>query len=139
MFKPIVRLTFGEEVFDVVKLMASEVAKVQSWTGLSSKSSWFEALGQEDIDAFRAGYTLMKQRAGEDIRFSDVDFDTDDMRADFVDPATGRPVEPILELDDEGDPKLNSKGTPIAVKDKAGHPTWKFTDDGSPVPPPTEA
>jgi len=81
----VVRLTFGEETFDVVKLMASEVAKISAWTGLGSKRAWVQALGEENIDAFRAGYTLMKQRAGEDIRFSDADFDTDLMSVIMVD------------------------------------------------------
>lgn len=137
--KPVVRITFGAESFDVVKLMASEVAKIQAWTGLSSKNAWIQALGQQDIDAYRAGYTLMLQRRGDDIRFSDADFDTDDMDVVMIEASSGREVEPILQLDDEGDPIVNSKGRPVTVKDAKGDDCWKYTDDGSPVPPTSEA
>lgn len=136
--QPIIRLKYGTETFDVVKLMASEVKKIQAWTGLPSKSAWINALGSEDIDAFVAGYVLMKQRAGADLRFDDVDFDTDEMSAVMVDPASGREIEPVLVRDKDGDPVLNAKKEPVVVKDKAGQPTWRFVDDGSPVPPTEE-
>jgi hypothetical protein len=136
-FQAVVRLTFGEETFDVVKLMASEVAKIRTWTSLASKRAWVEALGAEDIDAFRAGYTLMKQRAGEDIRFSDADFDTDEMSVTMIDGANGREVEPNLVLDEDGDPVLDAKDRPQFVQ-VDGVDSWLYSDDGSAVPP-TEA
>jgi len=129
----VVRLTFGEETFDVVKLMASEVAKISAWTGLGSKRAWVQALGEENIDAFRAGYTLMKQRAGEDIRFSDADFDTDLMSVIMVD-VDGREIEPDLVLDDDGDPVVGPKGRPVFVQ-RDGQDAWRYADDKSPVPP----
>lgn len=137
--QPVIRLKFGEDTFDVVKLMASEVSKIQMWTGLGSKREWISAIGREDIDAFRAGFTLMKQRAGEDVRFSEVDFDTDEMEAVMIHPPTGREIEPVLVVDDDGAPLLNDKGQPQVQKDQAGADCWRFVDDESPVPPTDEA
>jgi hypothetical protein len=137
--QPIIRLRFGADTFDVVKLMASEVAKIQAWTGVASKRAWVGAIGNDDIDAFRAGYALMKQRAGEDIRFADVDFDTDEMSADLIDPKTGRAIGPAFILDDEGDPVLDSKKNPKVEKDNKGEALWRYDDDGSLVPPTDQA
>lgn len=135
---PVVRLKFGDESFDVVKLMASEVAKIQAWTGCGSKRAWINLIGEEDIDAYRAGYALMKQRRGEDIRFSDVDFDTDTMEAVYVEGSSGREIAPVLLLDADGEQILNAKGEPQPVKVN-GDPTWTYVDDGSPVPPTPQA
>ena len=130
----VVRLTFGDDVFDVVGLMASEVAKISLWTGLASKRAWISALGDEDIEALRAGKALMLQRRGEDVRFSDVDFDTDTVTVAMADGVTGREIDPVLVLDDDGEPKLDKKGRPSFVQ-VDGRDAWRFTDDGSPVPP----
>jgi hypothetical protein len=136
---PVIRLKFGEDTFDVVKLMASEVSKIQLWTGFGSKREWISQLGEENIDAFRAGYTLMLQRRGENVKFSEVDFDTDTLEAQSVDGRNGREIEPVLVLDEDGDPKLNGKGEPIPVRDERGDVTWRYTDDGSAVPPTEQA
>lgn len=132
---PVVRVTFGDEHFDAVKLMASEVLKIKAWAGYGSKKEWLAAFQAEEIDAFRCAYALMAQRRGDDVTFDQVDFDTDDMRALLVDPTNGREVMPVVKVDKDGQPVLRS-GAPQIDRDKAGRERWTYVDDGSDVPPP---
>ncbi|MGZ4663722.1 MAG: hypothetical protein ACXV5Q_01380 [Frankiaceae bacterium] len=137
--QPVVRVSFGDEHFDVVNLMATDVRKIRAWTGCSNKQAWLQALGEQDIDAITAAYVLMRQRRGESIRFDDADFDTDDLTIDTLDPKTERPISPKWVLDAEGEPALNSKNQPVPEKDAHGQPVWTFDDDGSTVPPTSKA
>jgi hypothetical protein len=132
-YKPVLRVTFGDRTFDVVKLMASEVSKIQLWTGLASKNAWITALGQENIDAYKAAFTLMCQRAGEELRFSDADFDTDELRVDWIDPATGGGVHLLLKTDEDGAQVLDKDGDPLPVMED-GSPVWLFDDTEERVP-----
>lgn len=128
------RLTFGEETFDVVNVMASEVAKIGMWTGYASKSEWLRAVGAEEIKAWQAAYTLMKQRAGEQVTFEQVDFDTDTLDSDWIDPPTGRSISPMLMKDPNGEVAKDHHGDPIPLKDGKGNVQWEYDDDGTVVP-----
>lgn len=114
------RVQFGDEHFDVVHLMASEVAKIKAWTGHPSKQAWIKALLEGDIEAFQAAYVLMKQRDGVEVRIANADFDTDDLKLTLVHTPTGR------EIEDDPEASPGSSGV-------------RFVDDGAPVPPPEAA
>jgi hypothetical protein len=132
-YKPVLRITFGDRTFDIVKLMASEVSKINLWTGFASKKEWIDALAEDNIEAYKAAYTLMCQRAGEEARIDTVDFDTDDLAVDWVDPATGLAVSPMFVKDKKGDLVLGKDGQPTAVMED-GQPVWLFDDTDERVP-----
>lgn len=59
--------------FDAERLMLSEALAVKTYTGMSIPE-WQKALEQFDPSAVQALAWLLKKRNGEDVRFSDVDF-----------------------------------------------------------------
>lgn len=127
------RITMGDETFTLAHITVQEMAKVQTWTGFKNRRQWQAEIGQEDPNALIAAYVLSRRRRGEDVRFSDVDFDLDSLEVTFVDEA-GREVEPLFEKDADGAYRLQD-GIPIPVLDGTGEPTWIYTDTGTPVDP----
>lgn len=136
MADPSVLLTFADEQFTLAHISVQEMMKVKGWTPYKNRREWFTAIGNEDPEALLAAYVLTKQRKGEDVRFSEVDFDLDTLGAKFVDD-DGREVEPVVEKLKDGTVKTDKDGAPIPVLDKSGRPKWTYADTGEPVP--TEA
>lgn len=130
------QVTLGDEQFTLAHISVQDMVKVKSWTGLKNRDEWAAAIGEEDPEALIAAYVLAKQRKGENLRFTDADFDLDSLEAAWVDD-TGRRVEPLFEKNPDGSYRLNDKRLPIPVLDKTGAATWVFTDTGDPVPPTT--
>ena len=127
-------MTLGDEEFKLKGVTVQEMAKVKSWTSYKNRGEWFAAIGEEDPDALIAAYVLCKQRKGEQVRFSDVDFDLDALKGQWVD-ETGREVEPVLEKNKDGSFKTDKNGLPVPVLDKSGRAQWRYVDTGDAVPP----
>jgi hypothetical protein len=134
--QPTLVFTLGEEDFTLSGVSAQEMMKVQAWTTYRNRKEWFTGLQQEDPAALLAAFVLVKQRKGENVRFSDADFDLDSLAAKFVD-ETGREMEPVVEKNKDGTVKLDKDGAPIPVF-RDGKAEWVYVDTGDPVPP-TEA
>ena len=64
--------------FDQSRLMLSEAMAIKSYTGLKPPQ-WQAALTEGDPEALQALVWLLKKRNGEDVRFSDVDFNLADV------------------------------------------------------------
>lgn len=58
--------------YDPDSLLFSEFREIKKVTGLS-RSKWFEALFEDDVDAVAALIYVLRKRKGEDVRFSDID------------------------------------------------------------------
>lgn len=147
------RIDFGDgQVFELAHIKASEMAKVESWTGYTNRPEWLNAISEQRTAALVAALTLAKQRAGENVRFSDVDFDMDDLKVSLVD-EQGREVEPVLVTDAEGEPILvkyvrnrpakddrggyiidDEDGRPVPELDSEGQQVWRYVDSGELVP-----
>lgn len=133
MLTPKIQVTLGDETFTLSGLKVQEMAKVKSWTSLKNREEWWKAITEEDPDALIAAYVLVKQRKGEQVRFSDADFDLDTFDVDLVD-EQGRKVMPVFEQNTDGTVKTRDDGSPIpALKD--GEAQWKYVETGEPVPP----
>lgn len=112
------------EKFDVGPIKASEGEKITAWTGYEVRE-WEGKLTNSDPLAARALLALFQFRSGTLAKFSAIEIDDlDSVDFDLYDPA-GRVVS--IDVDDEGKPKVNSKGQPI------------FLFDGEPLDPPTAA
>lgn len=135
---PVLVVKMGEDRLSAAHLTVQEMVKVKRWTGLTSRREFFNAIIKEDPEALLAAYCLAKSRSGVDVRFSDADFDLDQLHAALAD-EDGREVEPVIKRDKNERPVLDDKGQPIPVLDKAGSPTYRYADTGEPVPPTTTA
>lgn len=133
MADPSVLISFGTEEFSLAHVSAQEVIKVKAWTGFKNRKEWFTAITDEDPQALVAALMIVKQRKGEDIRFSDADFDMDDLSAKFVDDQ-GREVEPVLKTAKDGTLILDDKGAVIPITDKAGKQQWRDVTSGDVIP-----
>lgn len=133
MADPTMVISFGDEEFRLAGLKASEMLKVKAWTGCKNRQEWFTAISDEDPEALLAALVIAKQRKGENLRFSDADFEFDDLDGKFVDDQ-GREVEPVLELNDDGSMKKDDAGAPIPAKDEHGHPQWRAVESGEVLP-----
>lgn len=134
MADPVVLIGFGDEEFALAHVTVQEMAKVKSWTAFRNRNVWFDAIRDEDPDALIAAYVLVKQRKGESVRFSEVDFDLDSLTAKLVD-ETGSEIEPVLERNADGSIKTDAKGQPVPALDAQGRVQWVYTSNGAPVPP----
>jgi hypothetical protein len=74
------------------------------------------------------------KRQGQEVKFSEADFDLDTLDARLVAP-DGREVEPKLEKNKDGTLKLDEKKQPVPVLDKKGQQIWLYADTGDVVPP----
>lgn len=152
MAEPVLRITHGDHSFSFRGLTAKEMAKVKTETGLANKQAFFDAIIDDDPDALIAAFVLARTRAGEKVRWDDVDINLDDVQAAYYD-ETDREVEPVFETDDNdrillvkrdeaGRPvKDNGKwvtatdGEPVGKRDKQGRLIWRYVDTGEEVPP----
>lgn len=133
MADPTLVITIGEEEFPLAHVTAQEVLKVKAWTGFRNRKEWFTAITDEDPEALIAALVIAKQRKGDDVRFSDADFDFDDLDGKFLDD-TGRQVEPVLKQAKDGTLILDDDGKPIPVTDKNGQQQWRDVESGEVLP-----
>lgn len=77
------RLTFGEEVHEFSRShwMLSEARDVKKWTGLTPPQMW-ASIAEDDPEALTALLCVLRRRAGQDVRFSDVEANFGAMRAE---------------------------------------------------------
>lgn len=148
----ILRLEYDGDTFDLHGLKALEMDQVNTWTGLATRKDFYAAIRAENPKALIAAFMLSRLRKGEKPRWGEVDVDLDELLAYHVDPE-GRKVEPILEVDENGEPLLvkfdggeavkdddgnyvpDPRGGPVAVLDAKGYARWRYVDTGEPVPP----
>lgn len=64
----------GEYEWDNSRLMASEAMSIKTYTGKTVKE-WNEGIAAFDTEALLALVWLARTRAGETVKFRDVDFD----------------------------------------------------------------
>lgn len=133
MADPTIVITFGTEEFPLAHVTAQEVIKVKTWTGLKNRREWFGAIGEEDPAALVAALVIAKQRKGDSIRFTDADFDFDDLDAKFID-ESGRQVEPVMETNDDGSVKTDADGVPVRTVDADGKQMWRDVESSDVVP-----
>lgn len=150
--EPVLRISYDGHHFDLRGLKAKEMAQVKTETGLRSRREFFDAITDEDPDAMIAAFALARRREGENVRWSDVDVDLDQVEAGYYDD-TDREVEPVFEMDgdslllvkrDENDRPLRDdsgayirdpNGSPVGKRDEQGRLVWRYVDTGEPVPP----
>lgn len=133
MADPVLRITHGDDSFDLRGLTAQEMAKVKTETGFRNRQEFFDAITDEDPAAILAAFLLARIRKGEKPRWDDIDVNLDDVIAGFYDD-TGRQVEPVIQTDDDGRPVLRD-GVPVGERDEQGNLKWRYVDSGDPVPP----
>lgn len=95
------RLTYGPDEsyeFSRSHWMLSEARDVKKWVGLNPPQMWV-AIGQDDPEALTALLCVLRRRAGQDVRFSEVDADYGAMTLEIVGG---------METDDESDPPAES-------------------------------
>jgi hypothetical protein len=72
-----IKLEGVEYEFDAERMMLSELMAVKTKAGMNAKE-WHEALQEFDPLAVQALVYLLKRRAGEDVKLSDIDFNLAD-------------------------------------------------------------
>ena len=151
--EPVLRIRHGEYTFDLRGLTAKEMAKVKTETGLKNRREFFDAITDEDPEALIAAFVIARLRAGEQVRWADVDLDLDDVEAGYYDD-TDREVEPVFETvedgslllikrddsdrpvkDDKGNFIPDPNGSPVGKRDSKGNLLWRYVESGEPVPP----
>lgn len=153
MAEPVLRITHDGFSFDLRGLTAKEMAKVKTETGLKNRREFFDAITDEDPEALIAAFVLARTRAGETVRWADVDVDLDDVQAAYYDD-TDREVEPVFETNEDGSLLLikrddndrplrdergdfipDPNGSPVGKRDARGALQWRYVDSGDLVPP----
>ena len=134
---PVLRLTYKDHHFDVGKITAQELIQVGKWTGLNNRRELRKAILSEDPSALVAVFAIARKRNGENVSYSDVDVDLDEMQVAFIDDL-GREVEPVLQTNDDGSYKLDNDGDPLPVV-VDGATQWRYTDTQEIVPPTSSA
>lgn len=79
--------------FEADRLMLKEAMAVKTYTGMGV-TDWNKALEEFDPNAIAALVWILKKRAGEDVRFSDLDFNLADLEilsdeGEVADPTSG--------------------------------------------------
>lgn len=133
MAAPKLVVSFGDEEFALAHVTAQEVIKVKQLTGLKNRREWYVGIAEEDPEALLAALVVAKQRKGETVRFSDANFDFDDLAVKFRD-EQGREVTPIMETKDDGSLALDGDGRPLPSLDEEGNQRWRDAESGEPVP-----
>lgn len=152
MAEPVLRVTYDGHTFDLRGISAKEMARVKTETGLANRREFFDAITDEDPNALIAAFVLARTRAGESVRWDDVDVVLDEVEAGYYDD-TDREVEPVYEMDgdslllvkrDDNDRPVKDaqgeyipdpNGSPIGKRDKRGNLIWRYVDTGEEVPP----
>lgn len=153
MADPKLRITHDGVSFDLRGLTAKEMARVKTETGLRNRGEFFDAITDEDPDALIAAFVIARTRAGETVRWSDVDVNLDDVEAGYFDDSD-REVEPVFETagdgslllvkrdddgrvlkDDKGHYIPDPNGTPVGKRDDRGRLIWRYVDGSGDVPP----
>lgn len=122
--------------FDSDHLLLAEARELKTYTKLTPPK-WAEGIEEGDPDATQFLIFLAKKRAGEMLRFSDLDtLDYADLDMEFVDP---EPEEP----QDTAGSEVAPPADPTPVGDTGTTPTDASTDTSAPspttssTPPPT--
>ncbi|MGV4984512.1 hypothetical protein ACVB8X_13910 [Streptomyces sp. NRAIS4] len=141
----IVKLTVeGESYeFDTDRLLVAEARELKTYAGFTPPK-WYAAIGDDDPDALAFLIYLAKKRAGETLRFSDLDsLDYADFELEFVQPpaAQEQPGEPA---GDQAEVQAAPDPTPASGESGAiPTPDTSSTSEPSPTtsstPPPTSA
>lgn len=66
--------TQGPWTLDLDTFMTSEAVELRKLTGYGA-FEWLDALSDDDAIALRYAFYLARKRAGEDVKFADVDID----------------------------------------------------------------
>lgn len=134
--EPTLCVKLGGESLTIKRLSVQEMLKVKSWTAgqISSRQELWEAIKAEDPEALIAAYCLAKARAGDTVRFADADFDLDSLDVTVV-ADNGREVEPVVQRNDQDEPRLDDNGNAIPVLNADGSAKWRYVDTGEEVPP----
>ncbi|HWU24077.1 MAG TPA: hypothetical protein VN088_21255 [Nocardioides sp.] len=89
----IIKLTVEgtEYEWDSDRLLVAEARELKTYTGFTPPR-WLAALDEQDPDALAALIYMAKKRAGESLRFSDLDtLDYANFELEVVDPDAGAP------------------------------------------------
>lgn len=132
--EPTLVVSMGGHDVPTEHITVQEMRQVKIWTSFGTRRDWFAAVIQEDPDALIAAYCIATKRQGQEVKFSEADFDLDTLDARLVAP-DGRAVEPKLEKNKDGTLKLDAKKQPVPVLDKKGQQIWLYADSGDEVPP----
>ncbi|MBY8342017.1 hypothetical protein LXH13_06130 [Streptomyces spinosirectus] len=131
-----------EYEWDSDRLLVAEARELKTYTGFTPPR-WLAALDESDPDAIAALIFMSKKRAGETLRFSDLDtLDYADIQLDFVEPEPD-PDEAAAGGGAEAAPAADP--TPASGGDgTTPTPATGATSDPSPTtsstpPPPSEA
>lgn len=145
--EPTLVVVLGDQTFPMTNVSVQEMYKVAGMTRYKNRQEWFEGIRNEEPEAQIAAYMIMKARAGQQVRFNEVDFDSD-VQFKLTDD-TGQEIEPVFQKNDDGSLKFRQdaegKQVPIPVLDGRGEPQFIYTTTGQPVPteaapePPTSA
>lgn len=109
--------TQGPWVLDLDTLMTSEAVELRKLTGFGA-FEWLDALSEDDAIALRYAFYLARKRAGEEIKFADVDVNIFTRK--------------LLKLGDDGEPVAPDDQIPDEVADVV--PTGPGTSDEAPTP-----
>lgn len=133
MADPKMVITFGADEFDMSDVSMQEMSQVKKWIGCRNRRDWFTLIGDEDPDAMIAALTIARRKNGEQVEFADADFGIGEVSAKFVD-ETGREVEPVLTVADDGTVVTGPDGLPIPVTDRQGKQQWRDVTTGDVIP-----
>lgn len=135
--QPAFVLEFDGQTMTVDDLTFDEMSKIKGWTGgeFNGLPKLLTGVREMDGDALRAVYCVALRRENPEARINDANLPFAKLRAFLIDPDTGREIEGVMELKEDGTLRLNADGDPIPVRTPDGEPKFRYVDTGEDTPP----